>query len=264
LFGEIQKLLEPFEQATRVLCGDKYATIGQTIPMTQNIIDYLNALKTEVPREQITQPEALELLDCLVDGVKTRFPNLESNKHYAIPTLLHPFYKQTVFTTARLAEEARKSTLDEMNKLFPVLNQSHQDENVPPVENQNPLSKGFSAFARIKNNAVNKRNVCPELSNEDELDLYLKSPTVLDEHVDVFSWWHINRFQFKKLYALTGLFLIIPASSASSERVFSAAGYLTDKRRNRLGNKGLNMLLFLKFHQVVLFLLLVLSICFLF
>jgi ribosomal protein S8 len=41
--------------------------------------------------------------------------------------------------------------------------------------------------------------------------------------------------------------LIIPASSASSERVFSTAGYILNKKRTRLTSKHLDILIFLKY-----------------
>jgi hypothetical protein len=44
--------------------------------------------------------------------------------------------------------------------------------------------------------------------------------------------------------------LSVPASSASSERVFSTAGRIVEKRRNKLSSKSVDTLLFLHSQQI--------------
>ena len=50
---------------------------------------------------------------------------------------------------------------------------------------------------------------------------------------------------FPRLRKLALKYLIIPATSSLSERVFSTAGYLLGERRTRLKDDHLNMLIFL-------------------
>ena len=56
------------------------------------------------------------------------------------------------------------------------------------------------------------------------------------------QWWCRNRFSLPCLPRLPAMHLAVPASSASSERVFSVAGNVVTKYRNRSGNEALNVL----------------------
>ena len=62
---------------------------------------------------------------------------------------------------------------------------------------------------------------------------------------DIFAWWHRRRMMCPKLNALAIKYLIIPATSAESERVFSTAGLIIDEKRNKLSNQHLNTSIFL-------------------
>ena len=57
--------------------------------------------------------------------------------------------------------------------------------------------------------------------------------------------------QFPVLARVAAGILSIPASSASSERVFSTAGRITEKRRNRLSSSSVDTLLFLHSKHVM-------------
>ena len=43
------------------------------------------------------------------------------------------------------------------------------------------------------------------------------------------AWWNMNEHRFPKLAKLAKIYLGIPATSASSERLFSKAGIITAK-----------------------------------
>ena len=81
-------------------------------------------------------------------------------------------------------------------------------------------------------------------SASDELPMYLKLKNI-EPKCDVFTWWYNNRNSFPYLYKLAKKYLIIPATSAASERVFSTAGYILNERRTRLKDDHLDMLIFL-------------------
>ena len=62
-----------------------------------------------------------------------------------------------------------------------------------------------------------------------------------EEHVegkpDIQSWWAEHSGKYPKLAKIAREVLAIPASSSSSERVFSVTGSIVSKRRHRLSNK---------------------------
>jgi len=62
---------------------------------------------------------------------------------------------------------------------------------------------------------------------------------------DIMKFWSDNRTHFPKLCLVARRVLCIPATSTPSERVFSTAGRVLEKRRTSLSTHSVNSLLFL-------------------
>ena len=62
---------------------------------------------------------------------------------------------------------------------------------------------------------------------------------------DVLTWWLVRRNSFPTLYKVACVYLAVPATSAASERVFSNAGNVITKKRNRLLPENAHNLVFL-------------------
>ena len=58
------------------------------------------------------------------------------------------------------------------------------------------------------------------------------------------SWWCRHPFAYPTLARLAKKYLAIPASSAASERVFSAAGNAVTKKRSKLQDDPVDALVF--------------------
>lgn len=67
----------------------------------------------------------------------------------------------------------------------------------------------------------------------------------IDVDFDPLQWWENHASEYSKLSKLAKKILSVPASSAASERVFSVAGNIITEKRNRLGPKTVNNILFL-------------------
>jgi hypothetical protein len=108
LMEDIVALLDPFEDATKLLCGDKYQTIGHVIPTLKSLAIYANEipLKTE---------KGKELRERLIQGCQTRFAGIESNPTYAISTILCPQYKMAGFSNQANAEIAKNTLFETYN-----------------------------------------------------------------------------------------------------------------------------------------------------
>jgi hypothetical protein len=90
------------------------------------------------------------------------------------------------------------------------------------------------------NNLLNKL-VCTK-TIEDELKNYLLTP-IEDTHIDVYPWW--QQRCASKLYKKAIKYLIVPATSVPSERIFSTAGYVCIQKRACLSSEHVGMILFL-------------------
>ena len=79
----------------------------------------------------------------------------------------------------------------------------------------------------------------------DEISNYLAMPIAL-ENENPLDWWQARVAVFPKLSQLARKYLGIPASSVSSERLFSHANNLITAKRTRLDTKLVGKMLFLK------------------
>ncbi|CAG12947.1 unnamed protein product [Tetraodon nigroviridis] len=61
---------------------------------------------------------------------------------------------------------------------------------------------------------------------------------------DPLQYWQTQRLHYPNLYKLAMKFPCTPSSSVPCERVFSKAGEMVSKRRNRLGTNMLKQLMF--------------------
>lgn len=84
----------------------------------------------------------------------------------------------------------------------------------------------------------------PSCTSTEELSLYMNS-TNCAQNADIPAWWQQNSILYPRLSKLAKKYLCVPASSVPSERMFSAAGRLVSKCRNRLGAKNVDSILFL-------------------
>ncbi|GET00132.1 zinc finger BED domain-containing protein 1-like [Rhizophagus clarus] len=80
---------------------------------------------------------------------------------------------------------------------------------------------------------------------DDELTTYLSLPE-LDFDLDPFIWWYDHKERFPVLSKLARIYLLIPATSTSSKRLFSDAGNLLTAKRTCLNPELFNRLMFLK------------------
>ena len=78
-----------------------------------------------------------------------------------------------------------------------------------------------------------------------EVEQYLLiAPTA--EAKDIAVFWKRKKDLFPHLYKLARSILAVPATSASSEREFSAAGFLLNEKRSRLKPETVESLLLIR------------------
>lgn len=104
------------------------------------------------------------------------------------------------------------------------------------------------------NEPTNAAGVALDEAIDAELTLYKGEPSIsLKDHEGNYRnplfWWSVHQRKYKYLSILASRLLCIPATSAPSERVFSAAGLTITKDRARLASDTANELIFL--HEVL-------------
>ena len=79
---------------------------------------------------------------------------------------------------------------------------------------------------------------------ETELNAYLNEPSI-ELNSCPLAWWKNKCHLYPSIALVARRTLCIPATSVPSERIFSAAGFCSDKRRSNLAPENLDMLIFL-------------------
>lgn len=103
-----------------------------------------------------------------------------------------------------------------------------------------PKKKKASMFDLIK--TVNQTSVPTVRSYNDELDEYFNTE-ILKENESPLQFWQRNESRFPILSSFASIYLAIPATSGSVERLFSVAACIARARRARLLIENLEKIL---------------------
>ena len=109
---------------------------------------------------------------------------------------------------------------------------------------QNEIDELWGNFdAKIAN--VNKRAKISD-DKQDIIDVEMRkylSLQVIDRKQSPIKWWHeIGKIQFPNLFEAARKYQCLLATSVPSERVFSKAGHVLNKKRSALGKQTANQI----------------------
>ncbi|XP_065895790.1 zinc finger BED domain-containing protein 4-like [Dysidea avara] len=250
------------KEATRKLSAEQRVCCSNIIPLPnallfelrKNVVDDDETQvpdddETQVPESQgssvPTSEESQQVVVGLIASIERRWLNYEEDKIYSICTLLDPRFKEVCFTSAALVRAKRLllsimralTQGDSVTSSASVVNDDQEDV---PIKKMKCL---WDSFDELKNKKSTDLSTNQD-KDEKELSLYC-SAEYIDRKEDPLAWWKGNKSRFPTLARIAREYLAIPAMSTPSERLFSAAGYISSQRRSRLSGENLNQLVFL-------------------
>jgi len=252
------ELLEPFAALTKYLEAETYLSISAVQPLVRGIIEALNVKADD-------RDYAKSFKDTAVKALLERFDNMFNplpSDPSAVPVALRAsaldvrFHKlkslagskakvirasieselvangnggENVAASAAVAHEGTQSSAGEVSattvvgSLLSYLSEhNHSDDEDDMTEE----------------NAFTSRSVRRQMAT-------FVSQNQQPHDVDSLQWWKANEARFKALARAARKYLGIPATSAPSERVFSLAGSICNRRRACLSPDTLDALVFL-------------------
>ena len=238
LIREVKATLDKIGEATKELCGEKYAPISLIIPV-------VSALKDHLANVALTLPASKNFRDCLIKNIDQRFDNRNffENKICLVATVLDPRFKLLVLDQKR-ATTAREFLLSELE---PFYNNTFQNpaENLPKDEAKPTFLSSF--IDSLASNVAESTTTFRQFdSPAEELNSFLAKPLVPGTSTDVFAQWSKLKSSFPNLHKLACQYLIIPAASVSSERLFSQSGKDACEKRFEISKYTMNKLIFVK------------------
>lgn len=182
----------------------------------------------------------------IVSSLKRRYADIEKNVNLAVATILDPRFKAVPFKDKEALEEAKTRILTEMRDAESPGSSNtsvEQEEPSHSLDESKQLSF-WSHYAQAFAN-VNPISSTVQRTLENELQLYLEEGLIQlqGEEKSIFEYWDISSSFRLKQVAMK--YLCIPPATVFSERLFSTAGLVCDKKRNRLDPERVKMLVFL-------------------
>ncbi|XP_015788343.1 zinc finger BED domain-containing protein 1-like [Tetranychus urticae] len=214
---EALELLKPFYEATEELSSDTKTTISKIIPMV-NLID--KRLSSFDCSSEITRKLKQELLKAF----NNRFGNIESSKLHAMATILDPRFKRNDFQSIIKATEAVNLINRELSSI--------QRNNLNDFDLDEPHHEGLWSLRNIRQSEFTQNGY----PLDESFRLYLNNKLSNLHDCPITIWLNLKQLN-SSLSDLALKYLIIPATSVPSERVFSKAGHLVGKERSSLDPK---------------------------
>lgn len=231
---EFVKLLKPFEDATKIVCGEFFLTGSKVIP----IVDTLSKkLQTFEPNTQIGQ----HLKKVLLENFHKRFEKIERVVNLAMATILDPRFKKIHFSD-------RVACSHTINKIGRIVNIAASKNKALEIETSDGGSveqtDDFWSYHQGLANHSNSQNSINRNENEmpQDFQYYLNQPLMKMDESPIRYW---NVAGNSPLADLAKRHLATIATSVPSERLFSKAGRIVTEARNRLTGDHLQQLLFL-------------------
>ncbi|KAK0141200.1 Zinc finger BED domain-containing protein 1 [Merluccius polli] len=240
----VNKSLSPLVEFTDALSGEKYVSVSLVKPtlhlfnnsiledkeddtqlsktIKHDILEYLN----EKYSDQVTQ-ELLDMASALDPRFKLKYAD-EDIKESIVERLK---VEMRDVKTASAMERAPLETAA----------QAAGTEDADPCKKR---KKGLGSFFKV---TTDKAAGYPPQEDQVialEIQSYLQVET-LDPEKDPLTWWRDAKAIYPRLSKLARKYLCIPATSSSSERVFSTSGHIVSCLRSSLKPDHVNRLVFL-------------------
>ncbi|XP_061704198.1 zinc finger BED domain-containing protein 4-like [Cydia pomonella] len=230
LVKELLTILQPFEEITRITSSN-FSCISEVIPHVNILLKYL-AKPASDDSNTVTMRKRLQT------ELKARFEGIQDDIVYTLATILDPRYKLNFFSNDKI-EPARKAFLIEAIKNNDDEDSSNDDEELPRNKENIPSNETHADFWSCFEEVASAK---PTLSQPiettkspiaAELDKYLQE-NLLQRDRSPYEWWVKNKAKYPLMAHLAKKWLAAPGSSVYSERLFSEAGNIYEKKRNRL------------------------------
>ncbi|XP_040924228.2 E3 SUMO-protein ligase ZBED1-like isoform X1 [Betta splendens] len=257
IIGETLLVLAPFHQATVELSEERRVSGSKVIPM-------MKMLYFALERSALTlhTQAAIHLHEHLKHRVTDTASNLESLSVMTLATLLDPRFKSLGFRSSSKFNEAVTRLRSECAS---VIGRTNEPQPGPSSQQLSAPTSGmlFSIICMLffgnhvlkchffSDNLwqdfdieVGRQTTSATADAIQEVQRYLAEGNIARSQ-DPLKYWDNHKSLYPNLFNLALQFLCTPASSVPCERVFSAAGEIVSKKRNRLNFKTLEKLIFL-------------------
>lgn len=223
---ELCEVLEPLHLATDILCSDTVSPVSMVRPVMKALVkklgprasgDYVVENFKEIARLEISRRFSLDWC--------TQLNSVSARQRASV---LDPRYKSLQYEEPSAREAIRANVREMLHDLAPLDDESGTGTTETTATALDIL---FDAEPHVSDLSA-------------QFEAYLSEPQ-LGHNLDALKWWKDHESKFPRVAELAKKYMCIPASSASSERVFSTAGNIITAKRSSLLPENVSTLVFL-------------------
>ena len=238
IMKSILSLLEGVDQVITTLSGERYSTLSWCLPLLFGLRDTAKPDKSD---NTVLSAIKRKFTDQL--NLRFELNTLEVDSPMVLSSALDPRFRKLSF----LSESQQSQLLEALASAAESAGCSKAKSTNDTTRSVEPPSKKRSVLDRL----LGEEKQDDEMSIQDEVKSYLQERPIKRKD-DPLNWWKVNGSRFPHLESLAKKYLAIPATSTPSERVFSVAGIVVDKRRAALTPEMIDALVFLNKNSFML------------
>ncbi|XP_067010494.2 E3 SUMO-protein ligase ZBED1 isoform X1 [Anabrus simplex] len=247
IVSRVLSLLSPLESLTCELSSEKYVSLSKVIPMSKALHGAFHQPHTSKSCDPV---EKLE--DNLLQQIQTRFALVEDVKHMALATLLDPRFKNLGFKS----KEKAKEHVGLLTKLCTTILKEEQssqtdlscwplEDHQRPSTSESPILTTASSLWKSFDCEVQQHNDKHSATSDAILEVQsYMGEVLLPRSANPLDYWKKNEGRYPSLALLAKRYLSV-ATSVPAERIFSKAGLILSRQRNRLSGSMVDKIVFL-------------------
>ncbi|KAJ8263828.1 hypothetical protein GJAV_G00141760 [Gymnothorax javanicus] len=240
----VQKVLKPLQEFTDALSGEEYVTLSYVKPVLHLFNESLLAC------EEGDGELCKSIKTSIVEYLNSKYSDPATTDLLELASFVDPRFRATYIPSEkvdalkhRAVLEAETLLADQSSCQPPYLRVPAVPEPADGEEAVAPKAKktlaSFFKQRTATTTAPTKRGAF-----EKELSSYLQSASV-ESDTDPLKWWKDHDVVFPALSHLAKKYLLVPATSSPSERVFSCSGNIVTCHRASLKPDAVDRLVFL-------------------
>jgi hypothetical protein len=242
VLSQIVSFLEHFKVASEKACSDSHPTLHFVVPLYQQLLKMC-----------VTEVDDIEPIKLLKARAKQALPQkVRLDVLHDVAVFLNPCMKGLNFLTSA----RKKAVLEKMRQFIGEVTSLQQEALAQNNNNTHIVADGEAAehlVAGADDPNPRKKVKIDDFSDLCDPDEGIDRTSELSDYVnmkvskdtDMMQFWRDNSKLLPNMFLVACRILCIPASSAASERVFSTAGRVLEKRRTNLSPNTVDSLLFL-------------------
>ena len=224
----VLNLLEAIDQVTTTLSGEKHSTLSWCLPLLFGLREAAKPDENDSSTLSSIKTKLIEQLDEL--------KKLKMDSPMVMAAALDPRFRKLLFLSDEERYEVQRVLIQKISVCDDFVAAEVSQVIEPPAKRQK------SVLDRLLGDEYEEGGSSVSIS--DEVKVYFQERPIRRKD-NPFCWWKGNSNRFSHLSILAKKFLAIPATSTPSERVFSVAGIVVDRKRCALTPEMVDALVFL-------------------